>query len=72
MAARLGPVCEIRLLTVHRYAPGAIKGGSVPCCIEHIGRRGVPVKRLRFIPAEKAHAFAPKFQGMQGCTVSVT
>jgi hypothetical protein len=54
MAAPQGPVCELRLLTIHRYTPGSTKGGAMPCAIEHLGRRGKPVKRQRFIPAERA------------------
>ena len=71
MAAPQGPFCNIRLLIVHRYAPGIKKGGAQPCSIENFGRRGKPVKKQRFIPAEKAFAYASKFQGMPGCTVSV-
>jgi len=36
-----------------------------------IGRRGKPVKELRLIPAEDAHAMARYFQGTPGTTVSV-
>ena len=36
-----------------------------------IGRRGKPVKKLRLIPAEDAHAMARYFQGQKGTTVSV-
>ncbi|MFM7393609.1 MAG: hypothetical protein ACKO22_04415 [Cyanobium sp.] len=71
MAHLQGPVCEIRLLTIHRCAPGTVKGGSAHWSIEHFGRRGKPVKRMRFIPAEKAFAFARKLQGAPGCTVTV-
>ncbi|WP_255017188.1 hypothetical protein [Cyanobium sp. A2C-AMD] len=71
MAAPQGPVCNIRLLIVHRYAPGIKKSGAVPCTVEHFGRRGKPVKKMRLIPAEKAFAFARKFQGLPGVTVSV-
>jgi hypothetical protein len=71
MAAPQGPFCELRLLTIHRYTPGTTKGGAMPCAIEHLGRRGKPVKRQRFIPAERAYAFARKLQGTAGCTVSV-
>jgi hypothetical protein len=71
MATPQGPVCEIRLLTVHRYEPGIRKSGSATCAVEHFGRRGKPVKKMRLIPAEKAFAFARKLQGTPGCTVSV-
>jgi hypothetical protein len=71
MAAPQGPVCNIRLLIVHRYAPGIKKSGAQPCTVEHFGRRGKPVKKMRLIPAEKAFAFARRFQGLPGVTVSV-
>ena len=71
MAAPQGPVCELRLLTVHRYEPGIQKLGAAPLAIENLGRRGKPVKKMRLIPAEKAFAFARKLQGTPGCTVSV-
>ena len=67
MAAPQGPVCEVRLLVVHRYAPGVQKLGSTPCEVEFFGRRGKPVKKMRLIPAEKAFAFARKLQGTPGC-----
>ena len=71
MATPQGPVCEVRLLLVHRYQPGVQKLGSTPCEVEFMGRRGKPVKKMRLIPAEKAFAFARKLQGTPGCTVSV-
>ena len=36
-----------------------------------IGRRGKPVKKLRLIPAEDAHAMARNSKGTKGTTVSV-
>ena len=39
--------------------------------VEHLGRRGKPVKKMRFVPAEKAFAIARKLQGIRACTVSV-
>jgi hypothetical protein len=71
MAIPQGPVCEVRLLVVHRYQPGVKKLGTAPCAVEFLGRRGKPVKKMRLIPAEKAFAFARKLQGTPGCTVSV-
>jgi hypothetical protein len=71
MAIPQGPVCEIRLLVVHRYPPEVQKVGTTPCEVEFLGRRGKPVKKLRLIPAEKAFAFARKLQCTPGCTVSV-
>ena len=63
MATPQGPVCEVRLLVVHRYQPGIQKLGTTPCAVEVMGRRGKPVKTMRLIPAEKAFAFARKLQG---------
>jgi hypothetical protein len=71
MAIPQGPVCEVRLLVIHRYEPGVKKLGTAPCSVEFFGRRGKPVKKMRLIPAEKAFAFARKLQGTPGCTVSV-
>ncbi|WP_323207026.1 hypothetical protein [Synechococcus sp. BA-132 BA5] len=71
MATPQGPVCEVRLLVVHRYQPGVQKLGTTSCEVEFLGRRGKPVKKMRLIPAEKAFAFARKLQGTPGCTVSV-
>jgi hypothetical protein len=43
-----------------------------PGAVEHIGRRGKPVKKMRLILAERAFAFVRKLQqGTPGCTVSV-
>jgi hypothetical protein len=42
-----------------------------PFGIELMGRRGKSVRRQRFLPAQKAFAFARKLQGTPGCTVSV-
>jgi hypothetical protein len=62
MAAPQGPVCELRLLTIHRYTPDSTKGGAMPCAIEHLGRRGKPVKRQRFIPAERVVPWKALFE----------
>jgi hypothetical protein len=35
------------------------------------GRRGKPIKKMRFMPAERAHFWARKLQGRPGTTVSV-
>ena len=71
MATPQGPVCEVRLLVVHRYQPGVKKLGTAPCVVEFFGRGGKPVKTMRLIAAEKTFAFARKLQGTPGCTVSV-
>ena len=36
-----------------------------------IGRRGKPIKKLRYVPMARAHALARKLQGGFGTTVSV-
>jgi hypothetical protein len=64
------PRCEIRRVVVHFY-PDGIKGGAYPCEQQFFGRRGKPVKMMRFVPAVKAFAIAKALQGQAGCTVSV-
>jgi hypothetical protein len=64
------PRCEIRRVVVHFY-PDGIKGGAYPCEQQFFGRRGKPVKKMRFVPAIKAFAIAKALQGRAGCTVSV-
>lgn len=70
MAASSAPSCEIRRVVVHFY-PEGIKGGAHPCQQQFFGRRGKPVKKMRFVPAEKAFSIAKAMQGTKGCTVSV-
>jgi hypothetical protein len=36
-----------------------------------IGRRGKPIKKLRYVPMARAHDLARKLQGRSGTTVSV-
>jgi hypothetical protein len=36
-----------------------------------LGRRGKPVRKIRFMPMARAHALARKLQGRPGTTVSV-
>jgi hypothetical protein len=43
MAIPQGPVCEVRLLVVHRYPPRVQKLGTAPRQVEFFGRRGKPV-----------------------------
>lgn len=45
------PRCEIRQLVVHVY-PGRIKAHDAERITVFYGRRGRPVKKPRFIPAE--------------------
>jgi hypothetical protein len=76
MATPSAPSYEIRSVIVHFYPVAAgfceavgIKGGAHPCEQQFFGRRGKPVKKIRFVPAEKAFAIARKLQGTRGCTV---
>jgi hypothetical protein len=59
-------------LTIYRSIyPDGIKAYGHERITTPIGRRGKPVKKLRLIPAEDAHAMARHFQGQKGTTVSV-
>ena len=64
------PCCEIRQLLVHVY-PGGSKAPGAERITVFYGRRGRPVKKPRFIPAELAHQWARKLQARQLGTVSV-
>ena len=56
-------------------ATGCSATPTTPCptgsSTSQLDRRSKPVRKQRFIPAEKAYAFARKLQGQPGCTVSV-
>jgi len=69
-ARPIAPCCEIRFLVLYTY-PDGIKAYGHERITTPIGRRGKPVKKLRLIPAERAHAIARTFQGTPGSTVSV-
>jgi hypothetical protein len=72
MASAVQPLfCPIRFLCIHRYAPGVRKGGTSPYELQWLGKRGKPVKKMRLIPAARAHQIARKLQGTPGVTVSV-
>ena len=62
--------CEIRQLLVHVY-PGGSKAPGAERITVFYGRRGRPVKKPRFIPAELAHQWARKLQARRLGTVSV-
>ena len=64
------PCCEIRQLLVHVY-PGGSKAPGAERITIFYGRRGRPVKKPRFIPAELAHQRARKLQARSLGTVSV-
>ena len=61
---------EIRQLVVHTY-PGGIKAAGAERLTVFYGRRGKPVKKPRFLPAELAHQLARKLAALQIGTVSV-
>ncbi len=61
---------EIRQLVVHTY-PGGSKVPGAERITVFYGRRGKPVKKPRFLPAELAHQLARKLQAKRLGTVSV-
>jgi hypothetical protein len=64
------PSCDIRQLVVHVY-PGGIKAHDAERLTVFYGRRGRPVKKPRYIPAELAFQLARKLQARRLGTVSV-
>ena len=68
--ASSSPSCEIRQLLVHVYPSGSKASGAERLTVFY-GRRGRPVKKPRFIPAELAHQWARKLQARRLGTVSV-
>jgi hypothetical protein len=68
--ASFSPRCEIRQLAVFVY-PGGIKAPTAERITVFCGRRGKPVKKPRFIPAERAHFWARKLQARRLGTVAV-
>jgi hypothetical protein len=60
----------MRCVIEHHYVDGT-KGGSHPVEVRFFGRRGKQVKKLRVVPAAKAHELARKRQGAKGSTLSV-
>jgi hypothetical protein len=70
MAIPSAPRCEIRQLVMHVY-PDGIKDHGHERQMVPLGRRGKPIKKMRFMPAERAHFWARKLQGRPGATVSV-
>ena len=64
------PRCEIRQLAVFVY-PGGIKAPDAERITVFYGRRGRPVKKPRFIPAQLAHQLARKLQAKRLGTVAV-
>ena len=70
MAISKAPRCETRALVLHVY-PDGIKAHGHERHTVHLGRRGKPIKKLRYMPMARAHALARKLQGRPGTTVSV-
>jgi hypothetical protein len=68
--ASFSPRCEIRQLAVFVY-PGGIKAHDAERITVFYGRRGLPVKKPRFIPAQLAHQLARKLQAKRLGTVAV-
>jgi len=68
--ASFSPRCEIRQLAVFVY-PGGIKAPNAERITVFYGRRGKPVKKPRFIPAQLAHQLARKLQARRLGTVAV-
>jgi hypothetical protein len=64
------PCCEIRPLVGHFY-PGGHKAADAERLTVFYGRRGRPVKKPRFIPAERAHFWARRLQARKLGTVSL-
>ena len=68
--ASFSPRCEIRQLAVFVY-PGGIKAPDAERHTVFYGRRGRPVKKPRFIPAQLAHQLARRLQARRLGTVAV-
>jgi hypothetical protein len=64
MASSAPLACPIRQLVVHIY-PDGLKVAGAERITQHYGRSGRPVKKPRFIPAERAHALAGAQAGRQ-------
>ena len=61
---------DIRRLVVHSYPDGIAAVGARRLTVFY-GRRGKPLKKPRFMPAELAHKLARKLQAKGIGTVSV-
>jgi hypothetical protein len=68
--ASSSPRCEIRQLAVYVYL-GGIKAHEAERHVVFYGRRGLPVKKPRFIPAQLAHQLARKLPARRLGTVVV-
>ena len=70
MASSAPLACPIRQLVLHCY-PAGLKVAAAERVTVFYGRRGKPVKKPRFIPAELAHQLARKLAAKRLGTVSV-
>ncbi|MCT0249316.1 hypothetical protein [Synechococcus sp. CS-205] len=70
MASSAPLACPIRQLVVHIYPAGLKVAGAERLTVFY-GRRGRPVKKPRYMPAERAHALARKLAAKRLGTVSV-
>ncbi|MFN9428465.1 MAG: hypothetical protein ACK6CO_16000, partial [Cyanobacteriota bacterium] len=70
MASSALLACPIRQLVLHSY-PAGLKVAAAERVTVFYGRRGRPVKKPRFIPAERAHFWARRLQARRLGTVSV-
>ena len=70
MAVSKAPSSEIRGLVMHVYPDGTKAFGHERLDV-HLGRRGKPAKKVRFMPMAKAHELARKLQGLALTTISV-
>ena len=70
MASSAPLACPIRQLVLHIY-PGGCKVAGAERLTVFYGRRGRPVQKPRYIPAELAHQLARKLAAKRLGTVSV-
>jgi len=70
MASSAPLACPIRQLVLHSY-PAGLKVAAAERVTVFYGRRGKPVKKPRFLPAELAHQLARKLASKRLGTVSV-
>ena len=70
MASSAPLACPIRQLVLHSY-PAGLKVAAAERVTVFYGRRGKPVKKPRFLPAELAHQLARKLAAKRLGTVSV-
>lgn len=70
MASSAPLACPIRQLVLHIY-PAGLKVAAAERVTVFYGRRGRPVKKPRFLPAELAHQLARKLAAKRLGTVSV-